>query len=1033
MVKTHTKKITAFLSVVAMLFSMLLYFPGGTFSSHDLGLTVSAEGEEGVTFTAIAGTGDGDEGYASLIDGKFTESNFSKWCVTGFTSVADGGNGAYIIFSASEPISVTGYSIVTGNDNAEWIDRNPKSWTLYGCNDETANSAAGKDSTSWEVIDAITDDTQLEDKNYTEYVYDELTGSTSTRYQYFKLEITATQGADVLQMSEFILHNRVKTDTTIAPTCTEGGYDVYECSICGWQKKVSDGTPALGHNFVEGVCTRCGVADTTPKEPSVDNGVYQIGTAGELYWFAGLVNGDASVCDYDETDNPTGTKQNTSANAVLTADITVNSNLLNSLNDDGTVPEGTTVTSWTPIGWYDVDNDIGYSYTGTFDGNSHTVSGLYFNNISTDCVGLFGYVGSGGSVSNLGVEDSYFKGRFHIGGVCGKNDGTITNCYHTGAVSATGEYASVGGVCGYNYNGTITNCYNTGAVSGTGSDARIGGVCGENYYAGGTATVTNCYNTGAVSTGSSDWVGGVCGRNLNYLGTAIITNCYYDSTVYSGNAVYNEGGTVSENVLGKATSDFTNGTVCGLVGYHSHKKNGFCSLCKGDYESAVYNEIANRYEISNAGQLYWFADYVNSGNTNANAVLTADIVVNESVINENGELNTGNFKSWIPIGNTRSNTYTGIFNGRKNTISGLYFNNENTNYVGLFGCSQGTIKNVGVVDSYFKGQNSVGGVCGGNYGTITNCYNAGVVIGSSNVGGVCGANGSFSIITNCSNKGEVSGTDYVGGVCGYNYYGTIKNCYNASKVSGSDNNGGVCGGNEDTITNCYFDSDKYSGNAVGYNDGTVTNVNGKTTAQFNSGEVAYLLSQGENGSVWGQDLNTESSPALGGAKVYATKGCITYNNDGDESDKLHDYKDGVCADCGMIDPKLTNKNYPTEVGYTGEALAAPTAENFTYSGAGELTFTWYDGETKLNTSPTDLGEYTLVVAIGESGDYGASAITLTVKIVKGTPGIHRSCCHRHLWSDPERCGTPRWLHMAGRGNHFRWQCRGERIQGDFHT
>lgn len=692
---SFSKRIFSIMLSLLMVLSMLLYFPGGIFSSLDWGLTTSAEGEESVTFTAIAGTAGAsdNESYASLIDGKCTESDFSKWCITGFTSVADGGDGAYIIFSASEPISVTGYSIVTGNDNAEWIDRNPKSWTLYGGN--------GSVSDSWVVIDSIENDTNLEDKNYASYPYD-VNSATTTWYQYFKLEIIATQGADVMQMSEFILnydtcdHNWEDTGTTIEPTCTEGGYDIYECAKCHWQKKVPDGTLASDHNFVDGVCTRCGVADTT--EPSVDNGVYQIGTAGELYWFAGLVNGDASVCDYNEESNPNGTKQNTSANAVLTADITVNRNLLTLLEYDivGNVTNGTSFTSWTPIG-----NRLN-KYTGTFDGKNHTISGLYFNNTSTDYVGLFGYVGSGGSVSNVGVEDSYFKGNDYVGGVCGFYSGDrLTNCYHTGTVSGS---SYVGGVCGESFSIPITNCYNTGAVSG------------------------------------SDIVGGVCGFN--------------------------------------------------------------------------------------------------------------------------------------------------------------------------------------------------------NGGRLANCYSTGEV--------------------------TATGVDaYVGGVCG--------------------RSGG-------TITNCYYDSTVYSGNAVGYNSGTVSeNVLGKTTAKFNSGEVAYLLSQGctiydttYDGSIWGQDLSTtDSYPVLGGATVYTAENCTGYSNTENDT-KKHNYQNGKCIWCGKLDPQLANKDYPTEVGYTGEALA-PTAKNFTYSGEGELTFTWYAGDTELETAPTDAGKYTLVVAIAETEEYAAESITIDVEIIKGTP------------------------------------------------
>lgn len=206
----------------------------------------------------------------------------------------------------------------------------------------------------------------------------------------------------------------------------------------------------------------------TLTEPSKDgDGVYQIGTKEELYWFAYYVNSG-----------------NTDADAKLMNDITVNSDLLSSLDYDtgGNVTNGTSFTSWTPIG-----NDLN-PYTGTFDGQGHTISGLYHSS-GSDYVGLFGYVGTNGSVSNVGVVDSYFKGSYNVGGVCGRNDGKITNCYNTGYVSGTGDM--VGGVCGYNYasssgTATIENCYNTGAVSG---NFYVGGVCGWNYASNGIATI----------------------------------------------------------------------------------------------------------------------------------------------------------------------------------------------------------------------------------------------------------------------------------------------------------------------------------------------------------------------------------------------------------------------------------------------------------------------------------------------------------------------------------------------------------------
>ena len=90
--------------------------------------------ESTVTFTAKEGTvGFSNESFDKLIDGKFTSDDFTKWCLS-FPS-----EGAYIIFSASERIQLTGYSIVTGNDNASNPGRNPQSWAIYGCNDASAD------------------------------------------------------------------------------------------------------------------------------------------------------------------------------------------------------------------------------------------------------------------------------------------------------------------------------------------------------------------------------------------------------------------------------------------------------------------------------------------------------------------------------------------------------------------------------------------------------------------------------------------------------------------------------------------------------------------------------------------------------------------------------------------------------------------------------------------------------------------------------------------------------------------------------
>ena len=170
-------------------------------------------------------------------------------------------------------------------------------------------------------------------------------------------------------------------------------------------------------------------------------------------------------------------------------------------------------------------------------------------------------------------------------------------------------------------------------------------------------------------------------------------------------------------------------------------------------------------------------------------------------------------------------------------------------------------------------------MCGWNTGTIENCYNTGEVSGTTSIsatdyvyaGGVCGFNG--GTIENCYNTGDVSGTDtssygyvYAGGVCGRNT-GTIQNCYNTGKVSSTSEYGfvyagGVCGCNDfGTIQNCYFLFGT-TDNAVGNSTGTVNRVEEKSAEAFASGEVAWLLNQGQTGTPWGQGSN--NMPVLEG-------------------------------------------------------------------------------------------------------------------------------------------------------------------------
>lgn len=239
---------------------------------------------------------------------------------------------------------------------------------------------------------------------------------------------------------------------------------------------------------------------------------YQIGTAIGLEWFRDKVNdGETEIC------------------AVLTADIVLDSN-----------------EAWTPIG----PNTSG-AYTGTFDGNGHTISGL---NVSGALInaGLFGVV-TGGTIKNLTVAGkvSPSTSQCIAGGIVGHAlNATIKNCSnHCSVTGIVGSF--IGGIAGFNTSGAIIDCYNVGTISGINYAEVSGGIVGSN-----SGTISNCYNVGKVSGG--DHVGEIAGDNF---GT--VENCYYLNAT-NNNAVGGGGGT-AKDVKPKSAKDFADGTVLALL------------------------------------------------------------------------------------------------------------------------------------------------------------------------------------------------------------------------------------------------------------------------------------------------------------------------------------------------------------------------------------------------------------------------------------------------------------------------------------
>ena len=167
---------------------------------------------------------------------------------------------------------------------------------------------------------------------------------------------------------------------------------------------------------------------------------------------------------------------------------------------------------WEPIGYYTSSTDRAY-YTATFEGNDHTISNLYINRSGTSYVGLFGVLGTGGNVRNLGMEGGSLSGADYVGGLVGYNEGTVSACYTTGNASGTNR---VGGLAWDVVCGTISACYATGTATGTGDNVGVGGLVGFNA----SGTISACYATGNA-TGTGDYVGGFSGNS-----SGIISACY---------------------------------------------------------------------------------------------------------------------------------------------------------------------------------------------------------------------------------------------------------------------------------------------------------------------------------------------------------------------------------------------------------------------------------------------------------------------------------------------------------------------------
>jgi len=203
-------------------------------------------------------------------------------------------------------------------------------------------------------------------------------------------------------------------------------------------------------------------------------------------------------------------------------------------------PTANSGKGWEPIGDWDAQ------FNGTFDGQGYKIRDLFIHRLGgpeEDIVGLFGRVGEGGRIKDIGVVSVNVTGGILVGGLVGSNLGHVSNSYSTGSVTGT---EIVGGLVGDN-EGPVSDSYFIGNVTG---DFAVGGLVGGNDE----GTVNNSYSTGSVT--GTDCVGGLMGGN--FYGTA--SNCYFTGTVTGEGIV---GGLMGDNEEGTVSNSYSTGSVTG--------------------------------------------------------------------------------------------------------------------------------------------------------------------------------------------------------------------------------------------------------------------------------------------------------------------------------------------------------------------------------------------------------------------------------------------------------------------------------------
>ena len=656
-------------------------------------------------------------------------------------------------------------------------------------------------------------------------------------------------------------------------------------------------------------------------EPAQVEGVYQIGTASELEWFANYVN---SVTGDDDPDKDA----KLTAKAVLTADIDLAG------------------IEHAPIGRY--TNESGavidtYKFSGRFDGQFHTISNLVIDRPNDETLGLFGFVRGNAKIKNIIMDATCsFKGKNRVGSIIGliqTNTGAadgleILNCVSYATLTTTsGAAGMIGAGCEQYPYFDMENCVNAGTVTAVNKGSAF---CGWNRSAGGNARMWNCLNIAEVSV--------LDGGNQLFRGAnRSIANCYdtfhsasnfqgehptytTDDPLHSGEICYLLNTALRSDLAEQAnpnahpfTQDlsdpnsiplpipgptvyqvadlYCDGTPKGGVTYSNtdggskddhtfDPATGLCSRCFVPQEDWMSAEEDGFFHLSTPAQVEWFSHMVRDAKHGAMKVkLDADIDFG------------GVPDAHLPIG-TSGQKYFGHFDGQGHRIIGMVLTtagdlrNRGYDGNGFFGSvrgggtdANGTVTNEVIIENLiieascsvqYDNNFAAGVVAHINSRNdeqsviiIRNCGNeADVTTTGKNAAGILGCVEATNVglkLYNLWNKGKIVGN---GGesaaICAWtgqrNVNGEVdvEGCWNIGEVTGVDGNGyNMIRRNSNIVPRNIVDLCLTNGG----NQGKVAALN--TENPIESGELCYLLNEDQDPIVYTQTLGTDAMPVYG--------------------------------------------------------------------------------------------------------------------------------------------------------------------------